>query len=412
MYDLVRKEYILGCSPPEALENAVLDLVQKKYGAQIDSESVKTVLNTMFANRQVVDYSKIVEEYLLYYFPVNLFKIWKPLIDLCERQQMLPDIEVLEIGCGPGSSTFGLIELYRFMAIDNPQTKFKVSIILVEQHVEFLKAFEYLFDKYKSILPDNLEVLIEKMFNNEVENSIAFVGTTSFDLIYASNVFNSNEKYGIQKFKALMCNLKPYLKNSGSIIIIEPAEQIYAKPFLTIRNELQNDDIYTIYSPCNSMYTHSHIMCCTFSMAKIHLRNSILLNELKRNAIISKGNHLVHNFQYAVFRKDELRKYDLINKKHDKLNCLSVKMVGERVNIFANVITVNEKSSGELGLLLCDGTLQENEKVWLNISNDDLEQHKIGIKIVRGERIVLKGAIVGVDHKVKIDASTKVEVYF
>lgn len=412
MFDLVRNEYSLGCVPPETLERAILDYARKKHEAKINVAAVKNTVEAMFTSGQVVDYSKIVEEYLLYYFIVNLFKIWKPLIDLSERKQLSQKLNVLEIGCGPGSSTFGLIEFYKFMAIEQPQIEFELSITLVEQYAEFLNAFEYLFNAYKSGLPDNLKVTIAKEYNQTVSDSIDFVGGVKFDLIYASNMFNSNEKFGIQNFISLMTNLKPHLENNGSIVIIEPADQKYSMPFLSLRNELQNDGVYTLYSPCNNMYAYPHILCDAFSMARVHLRQSDLLDYLKRERIITKTEHLVHNFQYAVFRKDELTKYDIINKKHDKLCEISSKTVGDRVNIYANIITSNEKSDGAVGLLLCDGTLTGVCKVWLNLSSNDIKQHKLGIKIIRGERIVLKDAIVDAGNRIGVDTRTKMEVFF
>ena len=44
----------------------------------------------------------------------------------------------LELGSGPGSSTFGLIEFFKYLAYDNHLTEFILELTLVEREHEFI----------------------------------------------------------------------------------------------------------------------------------------------------------------------------------------------------------------------------------------------------------------------------------
>lgn len=394
-------EFNKGNIVPESLEQVLLC----DY-AQLDKIKLKSTLQNFFKGF-AVDYSKTVTEYSLYYFAVNIFKIWKPLIDLTERNQLKDKMQVLEIGCGPGSSTFGFIEFYRFMALERPNTEFALTFTLIEQHAEFFEMFKRLFGSYKTILPKNLSIYIAETITESVCENIKTTAQTKFNLVMASNVFNCNELNGIKHFKTLMTNLKSHIQNDGSIIVIEPAEKANSVPFLKLRNELDNEKVLNIFSPCNCMYEIPHTLCCAFSMARAYIKKSAVLETLKRDGIITNNNPLVHNFQYAIFRKDDLRKYDVIRKNHDKLCDINKKEVGSRVNIYAQIVTTAPDHDF---LHICDGTLAENKKIKMQLSN--FKMSGMDSQIIRGERIVLKGAIVqGVD-RLTIDAKTKVEVYF
>lgn len=69
--------------------------------------------------------------YSLYYLPNNIFKIWVPLTDLLYRKLLKTNMCALELGAGPGTSTFGLLEFYREMALINPQQIYRIEIDIV-----------------------------------------------------------------------------------------------------------------------------------------------------------------------------------------------------------------------------------------------------------------------------------------
>ncbi len=401
MYKLVQEEFKKGNTVPERLEQILLC----KYTKQ-NKIKLKSIIGSIFKGA-VVDYSKIATEYSLYYLAVNIFKIWKPLIDLAERNQLKEDMRILEIGCGPGSSTFGLIEFYRFIAIEKPDKNFSLKFTLIEQHKEFFSIFEQLLNSYITSLPKNLKIIITKTITESVGESLNISTKTQFNLVVSSNVFNCNETNGTKHFKKLMTNLKTYIYNDGSIIIIEPGEKEISMPFLKLRNTLENEKILNIYSPCNCMYEMPHTLCCAFSMARTYLVKSEILSKLKKDKIITQNNPFIHNFQYAVFRKDGLTKYDVVRKKHDRLCDISKRAIGSRVTVYAQIITTAPDHDF---IHICDGTLSENSKVKMQLSN--FKQHGMDSQIIKGEKIVLKDVIIQSADKLRIDSKTKLEVYY
>ena len=64
-------------------------------------------------------------------------KIWRPLLDLAITDSLESSCRVLELGAGPGSATFGLIEFYKYLAFDNYSTEFYIDITVVEREDTF-----------------------------------------------------------------------------------------------------------------------------------------------------------------------------------------------------------------------------------------------------------------------------------
>ena len=76
------------------------------------------------------DYSSNSALYAVDYMPVNFYKIWHPLMELLLKEQIRPVCRVLEFGCGPGTSTFGFVEFYKYLALDNPDKEFSALLFL------------------------------------------------------------------------------------------------------------------------------------------------------------------------------------------------------------------------------------------------------------------------------------------
>ena len=92
---------------PKSIEVALL----KMYGADSinnlsneDRERINKTINSIFSSIEKKEYHNIAKEYALYYLPLNMYKVWRPLVDLLEKGQIRSSATFLELGCGPGST--------------------------------------------------------------------------------------------------------------------------------------------------------------------------------------------------------------------------------------------------------------------------------------------------------------------
>ena len=100
---------------PETISTAIKSLFgvhNLEELSHVQKQKLRNSYNELFGKVGETDYHEQSKEYTLRYFPVNFFKIWTPLYDLLTKDQLQPDCTILELGCGPGSSTMGFIEFY------------------------------------------------------------------------------------------------------------------------------------------------------------------------------------------------------------------------------------------------------------------------------------------------------------
>lgn len=418
MYEIIKEKSKKGYVIPEVIDDALCSMLSKCYGIAAKDkvivssysvsirQEIKTCISKMFTSGKT-NYENCELFYALYYLPMNLYKIWVPLTDLLSRRLLKEKLCALELGCGPGTSTFGLLEFYREMALINLDKQYRLEINVVEKQKEFLVIFKNIWHEYLKTLPENLKVSI-KYFCAEITADFTFLKDCKFDLIFASNMFNANEKFGDNYFFDCCKNLKSLLEDNSSMIFIEPGEQKISGNFKKLRNAVELNNILHIFSPCCCHFQQKHIRCEQFAVAHIRNIRSSTLDFLSKIGIAPVQNG-IHSFDYVVFRNDSLSKYEPTLKKRTKLCDIDWTMIGKRVNVTAGILSVNVTDE-KVGLQLCDGTLRN--KVWLNLSANDLSFHKIDIDMIRGEKIDLKGAIIADRNKLSINNNTEMEVIF
>lgn len=413
---------------PEYIEIAIMQIIldktiQKKYEFNSFNEyitmfpdriinSIIKDINNMYDYKSKTEYANRHLSYLMYYLPANLFKIWKPLLDLQIKNLLKPHFSLLDIGSGPGSIPVGIIEYYKELAVSFPQISFSIKITLIEAEKEFIEISEEMISKVKGMKPHNLEICLEKSICISIDENTQFDSNYQYDLITMSNFLNVNEGENYKNSIAIISKIKNLLKQDGSFIIIEPGDKNSSKSLKRIRNELVNNQILNIFSPCIGIWEEkSKYNCECFSMVRCFWEIPRLYNFLRYKGL-NKGNRIDVPFNYVVLRKDNLKKYETENNSQHyvKLNDIR-KFHGQVVNVKALIRTVIEKDNN-LIIALCDGTCEfakDSEAVWFKISKEKLKKSKINNPLIAGGRMTLKKILVNISNqKVNLEAGENV----
>ncbi len=390
---------------PAEIEKIILQVVFKELGLKYDNGlSIKENLNllpknflreivldinTMFKGSRKVDYRDCYLPYVIYYLPVNVFKVWKPLLDLHIKSTLKKDARILDIGTGPASVPLGIIEFYKKLAQVYEELDFSLEFVLVDAQPNFLRIANKIIEAVKVYLPSNLKFHLKESICAKVTAESNFK-LGKFDLISMSNFLAITEGNNSQYSYDLVSQFADMLEDDGSFIIIEPGDVENCINLKRLRNSLVKDGVFNVYSPCLGIWEKKDdYVCNCFSTVRLHW-------ELPNIFIYLKENGLRHSlrrdvpFNYAVLRKDGLTKYDPItNIQHFTKLCQLDNNIGKVINIIAFIRTSIYKEN-YIKLALCDGSTHYNgynEGVWIDIPSSRFKDIEKGIKLVAGERI-------------------------
>lgn len=396
---------------PKYLEQIILELILEELGIEysnkeneieelfnlIPKEIIDKWINTingLYDRNEKVDYQDIKNEYLAYYFPINTFKIHRLLRDLLQNDLIKVDINIIDIGCGPGAATIGFLEFYKKIAYILKDTKFNISITLLDEDNEFIRIAERFISKYLNTLPKNLLITMHESVNCKINKE--FKLKYSYDYIIISNLLNKSEintEFGILNFiEEIITSIDP----KGSILMIEPGQETQCKLLKTIRNYILNKySNINLYSPCNNIWGEKKLYKCKcFSNGKFKWNKPYIIKQLIKQGLLKKVNEV--SFNYIILRKDGKTKYRI--DKYDP-NYIMLKDIkdynGKYVNVKGIVRCVIEKPN-YLWVSICDGTdiLNEDKHYHISIKLGDNNIRKRYYTIMKsmniGEKIVAK----------------------
>lgn len=274
-------------------------------------------IDEMYRFKSKVSYKDKHLSYLLYYFPANIFKVWKPLLDLQTKDLLKAEMKILDIGAGPGSVPIGIIEYYRNLANCFNNISFILNFTLIEKEPEFLIIAEKLINMIKNYLPANLNVNIEKLVKDDVTPENKYDNLGNFDLITMSNFITHNEGHSENYGYNIIRNFKDHLLNDGSMIIIEPGDKDDCLRLKQTRNNIINKNILDIYSPCLGIWENKiHYDCSCFNMVRSYWELPEIYKFMIKHGL-SKGKREDIPFNYIIFRKDHKKKYEIVkNHQH------------------------------------------------------------------------------------------------
>ena len=390
--------------PPKIEENIIalfgVDTLDQLSDSQLVSIGAGT--KQLFATTGFTDYHNYAKEYTLYYFPVNFYKIWKPLTDLLITDSLPEKGKFLELGAGPGSSTLALIEYYKVLAGANPQIQFSIDLKIVERESEFVRILRSMLGLSTVALPSNLRLSYEIISGDAVkflENK-----TGRYDVIYESNMLNPNEFGNETKTLSFAYNIANSLNPNSSVIMIEPGASNLKATINKVKTAIRRQGLRQ-YSPCSC----NHQSCRQYITQYVDTSEMTILKDLQRKKIITVAKQKNHSFEYTVYRNDDFSKYDLPVPTAIFSNLDTY--LGNMINFTATILGRTEKEESIL-LKVCNGTAKE-DVIWFSLPQKLLpEELNSMLKRGHGGLIKVKNATVVGTHKIIATEETSIELLF
>lgn len=377
-------------------EHHTIDKYLKRLPCEFINNAINDI-NTMFFTGSKVVYKGRYLSYLMYYLPANIFKVWKPLLDLQLANTLKPDLRVLDIGTGPGSVPLGMIEYYKALAESFTDISFSLSFVLVEAEKEFLDIARSMLTMTKRHMPNNLTINIEKTIwtKMDTKSECRYIG--KFDVITMSNFLTANEGDNQENAYLIVRKFAENLTTDGSLIIIEPGEENSCIALKKLRNDIANAGELNVFSPCIGIWEEkSSYQCACFNMVRCYWQVPIIYKYLIDKGL-DKARRIDVPFNYVVFRRDKVKKYSAEKNIQHFTKIVDLKEKhNQMVNVIAFIRTVIY-TGNKVSFSLCDGSCsfsEDGQAVWIYVSKKLLEQNGITIPLIAAEKITLKKVVV------------------
>ncbi len=195
--------------------------------------------------------------YLAYFLPVNLAKVQALLDELPAMKEVTgaprPPFRVLDLGCGPGTASLGVLDWLRHVKFGRERP---IEVVAVDRSRPALVETERLWNEYRQLAGGLDARLLPTQADLERAGSLKHLsasGPDRFDLIVMANTLN--ELFGtarnpIARRAKLISTLLDLLAPQGSLLVIEPALRGVSRDLHRVRDVLVAEQSCTVYSPC------------------------------------------------------------------------------------------------------------------------------------------------------------------
>lgn len=271
---------------PAAVSNGLHDYWQTASLAELPSEDLQRLRDFEFSPN--TDYHGKAGAYTATYMPCNFFKIWLPLWELLKDNKLPIDPTIVEIGPGPGTTTWSAIEFYKRLAMENPTEQFKISYTAIEKESDFSNIFNEIKKNVEAELPKNLEVKIGLHLNHDAFFDMGKFNRNRIDLMLESNVLNLQEGFSQTRIDAFLTGLRGGLSDRGYAILIEPATENDYAALNNILDGINGNQKLSVY--------------CAAKKTAVNT-NGIALQREAFAAKIRRTQKAEHWFSYAIISK-------------------------------------------------------------------------------------------------------------
>ena len=276
---------------PEDVQKGLLSHLGVSTVRELEGSKAENMLaenKNMFASEGRTDYHGHTDYYAAAYLPAYFYKIWLPLWKLIKENDLPRKAKILELGPGPGTSTWSVVSLYKQLARENPDEQFALDYTAVEWEADFKRVFTSIGSAVQADLPANLSVDIMLLTPEDAFGYIETENAQNYDLILESNMLNRQETFNARVINGYLKGLDTALKDSGFAILVEPREYNRPTEFFKLAEYAQKEYGFTCYSgPANSAVNMSGIKLVQDSI-RIGLRYS---------------GKTVHAFCYTILQK-------------------------------------------------------------------------------------------------------------
>ncbi|EKD42294.1 MAG: ribosomal small subunit Rsm22 [uncultured bacterium] len=171
--------------------------------------------------------------------PLNFLKIVQILNQYQPKEILSGHVRVLDLGCGPGTSSLGLTHFYDQMITQKKIGPCDLDITLIDQNYHAIREARNLFEVLKqSTLNKNTTVNVSSRSVDFRKMPISkLLGNFKYHYILLSNVLNEigDRQAKIQFVSQLMKHLDP---QNGRLILIEPALKNTSRDLQSVRDEI------------------------------------------------------------------------------------------------------------------------------------------------------------------------------
>lgn len=291
MHNIQPGAYMMALDLPMQLNRAILGWFKVPSLLDLSPVRVEAIKenDVRYTNDMTANYHNSVDYYILVYMLVNFYKVWAPLYSVLSSKHIKTQPRILELGPGPGTSTFSLVYFYAHLAKENPGIKFSLDYHAYEKEKKFLPLLSYFAESYAlSAESSNYQVRFNFQNKDIYADSDNMFDEGKYDLILESNVLNGNENFQEENVKKLVGRCLNSLNDGGMLVLIEPADKTSIMMFKQIRRFVVNDFIY----------------CDAYQEKKrVSVEGISLLRDVKTLGLRSDKQDS-HWFSYAVFRKE------------------------------------------------------------------------------------------------------------
>lgn len=343
-----------------------------------------------FSESNYMSWKPYREAYILYYLPVNIFKITF-LLKKCITSDYFKGnkISILDVGSGPGTAGLAAITYLSFM--DHPPSE--IIITSVDKSAEILRENERLLALAQNVFATNLRI-IQKTIKHDISKSLKSKIKKvpyKFDLIFLCNILGelSWEKSIQSVLHKDIC--RDLLSPTGYGFFVEPAQKIFSRRLLEIRNRFARDPQFNIVYPCPEI-----LQCPALDPGgKDWCHNTIPWKNLS---------HIEKLDKMTGLRKDRLKFSNLvISRNNENLKSILSSYPSQKASGIKEKCCINEGFNQTLWVVISD-PIKERGKISFFLCGNKgrfrfelLKKHKsksnaLFFEIKRGSEVIISGA--------------------
>lgn len=189
--------------------------------------------------------------YILYFLPVNLMKVVRVLEKLILSNWIKKEMNILDIGCGPGTSALAMMYYISEQIKENKIDEINLNFHLVDQNDGILKDAKVLIENYtKNLRLDSSKFKVKVFTYSSRDKRYYKFLKKKVDLLILANMMNELKSRAQQK--SFMMDMSSHFLNEkkGDILILEPALKRQSRDLQFIRDEVLSSEKFQVLLPC------------------------------------------------------------------------------------------------------------------------------------------------------------------